>query len=99
MQCEFSDDGSRVRLKGHLTFPDHPAFRAMATRLLASAEQPLVIELSELDFVDSAGLGMFLIARDEALSNQRRLVLRAPRGQVQRMFEIAKFATLFAVEP
>jgi HptB-dependent secretion and biofilm anti anti-sigma factor len=98
MNYTFAEGDSRVTLNGRLTFPDHPAFRALTSRLLGSEGHPLALELHELEFIDSAGLGMFLIARDEALRMQRTLILRSPRGQVKRMFELSKFDTLFAIE-
>jgi HptB-dependent secretion and biofilm anti anti-sigma factor len=98
MNFKFFEEEARVMLSGQLTFSDHPTFRTVTARLLKSAGQRLVIELQELDFVDSAGLGMLLIARDEADKAQRQLVLRSPRGQVKRMFEISKFETLFPIE-
>jgi HptB-dependent secretion and biofilm anti anti-sigma factor len=48
--------------------------------------------------VDSAGLGMLLLARDEAKKNNRELILKGPCGQVKRMFGVTKFDTLFSIE-
>jgi len=98
MRFEFDEDGSRVSISGEFTFIDHPAFKAIATRLFEKQGEPIVIDLGRLEFIDSAGLGMLLIVRDEADKAGRSLVLRGPCGQVKRMFDVTKFDTLFTVE-
>ena len=98
MEYNFSPDGSQVSLAGQLTFPDHPSFRALSRKLLEGKGSSVVIDLSKLDFIDSAGLGMLLIVRDDAKTGGRSLVLRAPHGQVKKMFDVSKFETLFNIQ-
>ena len=98
MEYIFADTNNCAQLSGRLTFKDHPAFRLMATRLLAAEDDTAVIDLEKVDFIDSSGLGMLLIARDEASAARRRLVLRSPQGQVRRMFEISHFEQLFTIQ-
>jgi len=98
MQFDFSAHDSTVAMTGDFTFTDHPAFLQLMKRLLGSPGAPMIIDLSQLTFIDSAGLGMLLIARDEAGKAKRSLSLRRPRGQIQRMFSVSKFSTLFTIE-
>ena len=49
-------------------------------------------------FIDSAGLGMLLLARDEGKRKNLDVCLRRPRGQVKRMLEVARFDTMFTIE-
>jgi anti-anti-sigma factor len=98
MQFQFEEDDTRVTMSGEFTFNDHTAFKAIATRLFEKKGRPIVIDLARLEFIDSAGLGMLLIVRDEAGKADRTLILRGPNGQVKRMFDVTKFDTLFTVE-
>ncbi|KIZ47552.1 MULTISPECIES: STAS domain-containing protein [Rhodopseudomonas] len=98
MRFVFKGSDATVSLTGELTFVDHQAFREVADRLGASTGKTIVIELADLEFIDSAGLGMLLIAREEARKTNRTLVLRGAKGQVGRMFALTKFDTLFSVE-
>jgi anti-anti-sigma factor len=97
MQIEFKTDDASVFLSGEFTFTDHIAFREMADRLFNTDDESLVIDLSNLEFIDSAGLGMLLIAREQAGKANRDLALRGPKGQVERMFAVTKFNTLFKI--
>ena len=98
MRFELRDGDATVSLSGDLTFTDHVAFREIADRLAGSSARTITIDVSDLKFIDSAGLGMLLIAREEAAKTSRVLILRGAKGQVNRMFELTKFNTLFTVE-
>jgi ABC-type transporter Mla MlaB component len=50
------------------------------------------------ELIDSAGLGMLLLARDEAKKDNRQLILKGPCGREKRMFGVTKFNTLFSIE-
>lgn len=98
MQFEFHNDDASVSMSGEFTFTDHIAFKTIASRLFEKQGKPIVIDLAKLEFIDSAGLGMLLIVREEADKAHRSLILRGPCGQVKRMFDVTKFHTLFTVE-
>jgi anti-anti-sigma factor len=98
MKFDFTGNDSVATISGDLTFTDHAAFLVIMNRLLATRGTPIVIDLFQLEFIDSAGLGMLLIARDEARKASRVLTLRHPKGQVERMFAVTKFETLFVIE-
>jgi anti-anti-sigma factor len=98
MKFHFDESEANVALTGELTFADYVAFRDIADRLLKVSARPIVIDLSQLEFIDSAGLGMLLIARDEALKSNQKVILRSPRGQVRRLFAATRLDALFTVE-
>ncbi len=98
MQFQFVGNDACVQVSGDLTFTDHAAFKAMTDRLFGSAGGAVTMDLTKLDFIDSAGLGMLLLAKDTADKAGCKLVLRSPVGQVKRMFGLTKFDTLFAFE-
>ncbi len=87
-----------VDLRGRLTFNDHAEFRELITEMVGSKKTRQVIELSSLEFVDSAGLGMLLIAREELSGANAELVLRNPQGQVKRVLTVARLAQIIKIE-
>jgi anti-anti-sigma factor len=98
MQFKFDGGAGQVALSGEFTFTDHVSFKDLVTRLIEADLPQIVIDLTKLDFIDSAGLGMLLLVREAAGKASRKVVLRGPHGQVKRMFDITKFNMLFAVE-
>jgi anti-anti-sigma factor len=87
-----------VRLKGRLTFNDHAKLRALIREMLQNKAKRQVLDLSALEFVDSAGIGMLLIAREEMANVDKQLVLRAAAGQVKRVLTVAQLNKIVVIE-
>lgn len=98
MKFEFDNGNTCVHMAGDFTFTDHTQFKVLVTRLFEEKHPIVTIDLSQLNFIDSAGLGMLLLARDQAEKTSGKLILRSATGQVKRMFGLTKFDTLFALE-
>lgn len=84
-----------VTLSGKFTFNDHLQFREVLQQLPDPQVQQMVFRLQQVEFVDSAALGMLLLALDESRKNHKKLVLTGASGQVDKMFQMARFNTLF----
>ena len=89
---------SVVRMRGRLTFNDHAKLRGLIREMLALPDKRMVLELSTLDFVDSAGIGMLLIAREELDNANKTLVLRSAQGQVKRVLTVAQLGKIVTIE-
>ncbi len=86
-----------VKLVGNFTFSDHTAFRGVLKEIDEKDVHHIVLNMEDLEFVDSAALGMLLLALDAVERNQKRLLICGATGQVKRMFDLARFHTLFAM--
>jgi HptB-dependent secretion and biofilm anti anti-sigma factor len=95
---KLSSDDSTAMLNGQLVFGEHTKFREMTQHLLESRGARLVIDFAGVDFIDSAGLGMLLLLRNDAKRGNRTVVLRKGQNQVKRIFEVSRFDTLFTIE-
>jgi anti-anti-sigma factor len=95
---EKATDGVVIALRGAFTFKDHHSFRALLDVLKGGGGGGHVLDLSGLDFVDSAALGMLLIADDEARAAGRTLTLRRPPSRIARLMELAAMDTIFTIE-
>ncbi|MFM2043277.1 MAG: hypothetical protein RLY86_1853 [Pseudomonadota bacterium] len=94
-----TDDGILVKLSGRMTLVDHDKFREVVDQLEKMKRDGVcVFDLSALQFVDSSGLGMFLIARDVAMPKDVEIILKGAQDSVGRVLDIAKFGTLFTVQ-
>lgn len=87
-----------VFLRGRLTFNDHSVLRAMIREMSLTDPGRQVLDLSALEFVDSAGIGMLLIAREEMANVEKDLVLRKAAGQVKRVLTVAQLGKLVTIE-
>lgn len=88
-------DGLEVDLSGRLTFDKHTTCRQLITELTADDATNKVINLSKLEFIDSAGLGLLLRIQDACTKSGQTLSLKVPSdGQVQKMLQVARFDQL-----
>lgn len=93
-----SQDSTEIRLLGHMTFSDHDTFRSVIANFERPAGHRMVFDLSGLDFVDSSGLGMFIIARDTARKKDLDFAMRGARDDVQRLITVAKLHKMFTID-
>lgn len=83
---------------GRLTSVDLGDFRELLARIKESKCNLVLIDLKDLNWIDSAGLGMLLLARDTAAKSNQEIVLRAPKGDVKSLLQLGRFETLFNIQ-
>lgn len=86
-----------IDLKGRLTFADYSNFREMTEVFSEHNVKKCFLDLSGLEFIDSAGLGMLLIARDKLRLIDGDIILVGAQGQVRKMLDLGHFSSLFKV--
>jgi anti-anti-sigma factor len=92
------DTEARVHLSGRLTFNDHGKVRAMIQEMVQSRATRQILMISGLEFVDSSGLGMILVAREEVIQRKKNLILRGAQGQVKRVLTVAQVGKVIDIE-
>lgn len=93
------DDVKVVALRGELDFDQAPALGRALDDLRAEGAQEIVVELSDLTFIDSSGISVLVAAARASAAEQGTLVVAAPTAHVQRVFDIVSLSELVAVEP
>lgn len=86
------------RLAGKLSFADNEAMRPVLDDMGTGTGRTLILDISHLDYVDSFGIGLFLVALDEVKKAGNRLVVRNPQGAVKRIFALSNLDTLLTIE-
>lgn len=87
-----------VHLSGRLTFAENGAFRRVVEDLELAGREHIVLDLSGVDFIDSAGMGLLLVARDMTAGQGGAVTLKNAAGQVARMLGLAKFGDFFTLD-
>ncbi len=100
MQIQTSKTGdiATVRLSGRFQFDTHREFRAAYEPLLADkSASRIAVDLSAVDYLDSAALGMLLLLRDKLEQSSRSVDLVGAKGAVRQVLDIANFGRLFKI--
>lgn len=83
------------RLDAHIS----QEFKEYLLRLLENGAKTLVLDLSEVRFVDSSGLGALLSGHKNASLREGRFALAGVQARVQSMFELTRLHRVFEIHP
>lgn len=87
-----------AKMSGELDLLTAPSFKERVDRELRATGSPnLVLNLRNLDFVDSTGLGAILGRMRQVTSSGGRLVLSSVPPKVMSMLEMAGLASLIPI--
>jgi anti-sigma B factor antagonist len=89
-------DACVVKLGGELDLYNAPVVREALEQATADSPQRVVVDLSEVEFIDSTALGVLIEARTK-LENRRAFLLAAPGLETRRALEISGLDRHFGV--
>jgi len=93
-KIETNDKDARVVFSGDITFSENVSFRQLLKDLSEKNISSCVFDLSSVGMVDSAGLGMFLIAKEQADTSNWKLSVTGAQGHVASMLKLTKLSDL-----
>jgi anti-sigma B factor antagonist len=85
-----------VRLGGELDLYNAPDIRRAFTDACADSPQRIVVDLGEVEFIDSTALGVLIEARSK-MTNGRAFLLAAPGLETRRALKISGLDRHFTV--
>ena len=96
---EARQDGVTVIIPaGRIDTTTAGALEARLASALAGASPRLVVDLSAVDYISSAGLRVLLVAARRVQASGGRLALCALGQPVRQVFQLAGFLPLFTIE-
>lgn len=88
-----------VRVAGDMDFANADALTSVMSDVLEAGHQDVVLDLAELDFVDSGGLGAMVAAWKATRAAGASLALACDRKHLLQMLRITGLIKIFAVHP
>lgn len=86
-----------IAVRGRLDSATSPALGACLSRTLPAPQGRLLLELSQLDCISSAGFRTLLLATKRATDSQGRIVLAGVSGKVRELFDLAGLLEILPV--
>jgi anti-anti-sigma factor len=86
-----------LELDGRLVFEVEHEFRERVTSLVASGNKHILVNLNEVSYIDSAGVGSLVAMFLHVLKRGGRLKLIRPSERACRVLEIAQLLSIFDV--
>lgn len=99
MQFRVKDDGTgvQVSLEGQLNFAANEEFQSLLVQLGGMKNRKVTFEMSGLSHIDSVGLGLLYIAREDLAEGGSSICLAHPRDNVLRMLELTEAHKTFEI--
>lgn len=90
-------DPAVVILVGEIGIADAAVTWERVRRVMLSGPRALILDLSEVTFMDSTGLGTLLRIANECPSRGIRLTVRSPTAQVIRLMQVTGTTGIFTI--
>jgi len=84
------NNGKRISLAGSLDTDTAPQLETRIDESIDSSVTALILDMKDLEFLSSAGLGIIFMTMKELKNRQGQIMLINLQPQIQRVFEIIK---------
>lgn len=97
LSTDESADGPVLHIEGEVDVYTSPALRDELYRLIDAGAKRVVIDLADMDFIDSSGLGVFVGALKRIRERSGDLELRAMQPSTRKVLEITGLTQVFTI--
>lgn len=98
VEVAMTDGATVVRVRGEVDLYTAPKLREHLDEAVQGQSPTVVVDLGQLDFIDSTGLGVLVGALKQARTAGGDVTLRNPSRSTHKILEIAGLTELFVVE-
>ena len=96
---ERRDGTSVVSVSGEVDVATAPALRDCFDQVIERDTGPIVVDLADVSFIDSTGLGVLIGARKRCDEDERTLRVVVAEPRILKVFEITGLTELFSIHP
>jgi anti-anti-sigma factor len=97
IQKQKKDTTLVITVKGRLDALSAPDFEKDLLETIAQGEKKLLLDLSDLQYISSAGLRSFLILAKKLKAEQGEVLFCGLKGPVAEVFKISGFYSIFKI--
>lgn len=87
-----------VFLRGEIDIYSAPDFRENLFQAIGDCKEDIVLDCSELSYIDSMGLGIMVAALKRAKQNDSNVRIINPKPNVKKLFKITGLDKVFIME-
>lgn len=99
INIDHGEERAFVRLRGRLSIDSSPTLRnrllAILQRQSPKSPKTIIVDLTEVSFIDASGIATLLEALKIARNRQARLCLKGLQGRMVRLFEVTGLESVF----
>jgi len=88
----------QVALSGNIYLEEVKEIKETFTSLINQGQKCFLIDLSQVDYIDSAGLGALVYIQKRTLKNGGRIKIKGLQGIVKELFELTRLTKVFEIQ-
>ena len=89
---------NKLYISGSLTFRDAKIITIFIRKVLLLDYKDIVLNLVDLDFIDSTGIGMLLVLQGQLKDSGKNFSIKGLKGQPLKVFTLSKLKSIFTTE-
>lgn len=100
MKTEIIENGNQLIAKfaGRLDTPSAVQTAEDVKPLLEAADKEIILDCTELEYISSSGLRIFLSVRKEAATHGSKVIVRNINADIRQVFMMTGFVSLFEIQ-
>jgi anti-sigma B factor antagonist len=87
-----------VTLSGSIYVEEAAQIRKSLIGYIESGHKIFIVDLSNVDYIDSSGLGMLVAIQKKALQNGGNVIIKGVKGLVKDLFELTHLTKVFEIQ-
>jgi anti-sigma B factor antagonist len=95
---EHQDDFVKVYISGEIDIYTSQKFKEKLYSMVDSFKKDLKVDCTDLNYIDSTGLGIFVGALKRARYYDKRIFVINPKANIKKLFTITGLDKLFIIE-
>ena len=97
VSCSVNGNVVNISVSGRFDFASHKDFREAYRNAPSDSDNEYIIDLSSTEYIDSSALGMMLLLREHAGSDQAHVTIKGCRKEVKDILVVSNFDKLFKI--
>ena len=97
-ETKMVNDQMQLILTGSIYVEDAKEMRETLTSFIDKGQTSFLIDLSQVDYIDSTGLGMLVSIRKRAIQGGGNIKLQGLQGLVKELFEMTRLTKVFEIQ-
>ena len=93
-----TDNQVLVHLSGDIYVEEAAQLRESLIGYLENGHRMFIIDLSDVDYIDSTGMGTLVAIRKRALQNGGSVIIKGINGLVKEIFELSRLTKVFEIQ-
>jgi anti-anti-sigma factor len=89
------DKTCTIRINGRFDFNIHKEFRKGYQTVNDPQGVSFVIDMGDVDYMDSSALGMLLVLREQAGGDGSNITIKNCKSDIEKILEVSNFKNLF----